>query len=72
MKIVFEKKTLNFVLLFPTLPIAKNRNLFLHLQLLVLLNLEVFLVDLKKVSPIKVNRVKIKICFQRLKYDSIT
>ena len=29
MKIVFEKKTLNFVLPFPTLPIAKNKSLFL-------------------------------------------
>ena len=72
MKIVFEKKTLNFVLPFPTLPIAKNRNLFLHLQLLVSPNLEVFLADLKNVSPIRENRLKIKICFQRLKYDSIT
>ena len=29
MKIVFKKKTLNFVLPFPTLPIAKNKSLFL-------------------------------------------
>ena len=72
MKIVFEKKTLNFVLPFPTLPIAKNRNLFLHLQLLVSPNLEVFLANLKNVSPIRENRVKNKIFFQRMKYDSIT
>lgn len=72
MKIVFEKKTLNFVLPFPKLPIAKNRNLFLHLQPFVSPNLEVFLAELKKVSAIRENRARIKICFQRLKYDSIT
>ena len=48
MKIVFEKKILNFVLPFPTLPIANNINLFLQLQLLVSPNLEVFLADQKK------------------------
>ena len=42
MKIEFEKKTLKNVLPFPTLPIAEDKSLFLHLHLLA------SLYDLKK------------------------
>ena len=67
MKIGFEKKTVKNVLHFPTLPIAKDKSLFLHLHLLALLY------DLKKSWPSKRElEKKIKIWFQRLKHGSIT